>query len=151
MKKWGKYSWQLNPDVPEPTETGAYLVTYLDEAGNERKRVIWVFIHEGSLGAALNGLKPEKVEGPLPGSRVEEWPKHFVCDECCFNLVGAVVTRARKDAAYTGHGATGVKNRASARKFLESFPLGKKALAEIDAKALINKQRKERKKRCKSE
>lgn len=149
MKRWGKYSWR-DSDIEEPTETGAYLVTYLDEAGNERKRIIWFFVHEGTLGSALNGLKPEKVEGPLPGSRVEEWPKHFVCDECCYNLVGAVVTRARKDAEYTGTGATGVKNRVTARKFLESFPLGKKALAEIDAKAMIREQRKERKKRCKN-
>lgn len=144
MRHWGKYYWTKNEGIEEPTETGAYLVTYRDEGGNLRKKIVWVFIGEGSLGTGLGGIVPETVEGPLPGSRPEEWPRISANEESMYSLLGAMVVRAMKDAAGSGTGYAARKNRESARKFLESFPLGQMALAEIDARKEIKSRKKKK-------
>lgn len=141
---WSQYTWNRDEELPDPEETGAYLVKF-DTDGHREKRVIWFFKKEGSFAAALDGIKPASVEGPLPGSRVSEWPKHFYDDDAAIRLVEAVVSRARKDAAYTGYAIAGVKHRNTARNFLSSFPLGRKALAEIDSEIEFKRRKKENK------
>lgn len=143
MKTGRHVGFELPREISKPTEIGKYRVYFYAADGRLQHRDIWFFPDDSGFAATIAPIFPCRVEGPLPGTRLEEWPKiSDAADDCIVELLAAVLDRARKDAMVI---APRTRNAAmlrdEARTFLGQTRTGRILLARIDAEREIKRRK----------
>lgn len=147
MKTGRHVGYDLPKSISKPTELGKYRIYWYAEDGRLQHRDIWFFPDDSGFAATIAPIFPCKVEGPLPGTKYDEWPPISEANEdCLIQLMAAVLDRARKDALVKAPRTRNAQMlRDDARRFLAETRTGRMMLARIDAEAEFKRRKAERK------
>lgn len=146
MKTGRHVGFDLPKGIRKPTEIGKYRIYYYDSADRLNHRDIWFFPDDATFAQTISPIFPCRVEGPLPGTRLEEWPRISEAPEdCIVDLMAAVLDRARKDALLKAPRTRNAQMiRDDARRFLAESRTGRMILARIDAEHIYRTRKEER-------